>query len=241
MSEIDKLDANGNPIPEDEKVTVPKKQYDEMVEKLASETQSKVNLVAEIKELREKKQLTEAEAEDLKKKLEQREVIVPDSTVLTPERIAEITTNTLRTALAEKDAEVAKANREAAMTEFLSKNKEFHPENDEGGLKLSALQRKLSRFNMEGLKTEPEFLSVLEDASRLVGIASKSKPVGTDPNPAAPMGARGGAQIQDAAGDNLSSKELQIIERSFGGDKERYIKIKTKRPDYVASLLQYSL
>src|SRR3990167_4636527 len=110
MSENRQLDENGNPILDDEKVTVPKKQYDEMVEKLASETQSKVNLVNEIKELREKKQLTEAEAEDLKRKLTERRE-VPGSEVLTPERIAEITNTTLRTALAEKDAEVAKTNR----------------------------------------------------------------------------------------------------------------------------------
>ncbi len=240
MTENRQLDENGNPIPEDEKVTVPKKQYDEMVEKLASETQSKVKLVAEIKELREKKQLTEAEAEDLKKKLEQQKVIAPDSTVLTPERIAEITTNTLRTALAEKDAEVAKSNRESAMTTFLSKNKEFHPENDEGGLKLSALQKKLTRFNMSDLKTEGDFLTVLEDASRLVSNIQERKVPGQDPNPAAPLG-RGVTPKESEDDKSLSAKEQNIIDRTFDGDKERYLKIRAKRPDYVATLLQYSL
>lgn len=240
MSEIDKVDVDGNPIIEDEKVTVLKKQYDEMVEKLASETQSKTNLVAEIKELREKKQLTEAEAEDLKKKLEQQKVVIPDSSVLTPERIAEITTSTLRMALAEKDAEVAKSNREAAMTDFLSKNKEFHPENDEGGLKLSALQRKLSRFNMSELKTQSDFLSVLEDASRLMSNGQGPKVLGEDPNPPTPN--RGGTEVPVIDTDkSISSKEMKIIERSFDGDKERYLKIRAKRPDYVATLLQYSL
>jgi len=239
MSENRQLDENGKPISEGETVTVLKKQYDEMVEKLANESQSKVNLVNEIKELREKKQLTEAEAEDLKKQLAQRKEVPADSTVLTPERIAEITTDTLRTALAEKEVEVAKSNREAAMATFLSRNKEFHPDNDEGGLKKSALEKKLAQFNTMGLKTEAEFLTVFEDASRLVGIEPKSKSTGIDPNPPAPM-ARG-AEVHEVKVENLSTKELQIIERTFGGDKERYIKIKAKRPDYVASLLQYSL
>lgn len=223
----------------DEKVTLPKKEYDEIVGKLADKTQSEANLVSEIKELREKKQLTEAEAEDLKKKLEQRDAIVVDTKDLTPEKIAEIAANTMKSAFAERDNETAKANRTAAFTAFISKHKEFHPDNDQGGIKMAALERKVSQFNTGGLKTESDFLTVLEDASKLVGTTQAAKPIGSDPNPLAPIGTREGTYVPEASVDNLTSKEMKVIEQSFGGDKERYLKIKAKRPEYVATLLQY--
>lgn len=242
MSEIDKVDANGNPIVEAETVSLPKKDYDDMVEKLADKTQTTANLVAEIKDLREKKQLTEAEALDLKKKLEQQPVVPTDGSVLTPERIIELTNSSIESALAKKDAEVAETNRANAMSAFLSKNKEFHPDNDQGGLKLSALQRKVAMFNTGSIKTEADFLTVLEDANRLLSNTSVQIVPGTDPNPPAPNGTRSGTPAPVVDNDNtLSAKELNIIERSFDGDRERYIKIRAKRPDYVATLLQYSL
>lgn len=240
MSEIDKVDVNGNPILVDETVSLPKKDYDDMVEKLANETQSKASLVAEIKELREKKQLTEAEAADLKKKLEQRDVTPVDVKDLTPDKIAEIAMNTFKSVLAEKEQETAKSNRASAMTTFLSNHKEFHPDNDEGGLKLGVLERKLAQFNTNGVTSESGFLSILEDAAKLIGTTSVVTPE-SDPNPPAPNGTRDGSQVPSVVNDKLTSKELQIIERSFDGDRERYLKIKAKRPDYVATLLQYSL
>jgi len=226
----------------DETVTVPQSQYDEIVEKLASETQSKVNLVNEIKELREKKQLTEREAEELRKKLES-SVLPPQSSsgVLTSEQIEEIALSTMKSAFAAKDTEEAQANKVNAMNSFLGKHKEFHPDNDPGGIKLSALEQKFARFNTEGLKKESDFLSVLEDASSLVRPTQQSQTPGIDPNPPAPTGTQSGTPASEMTDDKLSQKEITIINRSFDGDRERYLKIKQKRPDYVASLLQYSL
>lgn len=235
------MSENSNPQG-DETIVVPKAQYDEMVEKLADATQSKANLVAEIQELREKKQLTEAETEELRKQLEGR-VDPPASTgEITPEKIAEMVTETAKKLLSERDNEAAKENQEAALNDFLSKHTEFHPENDEGGLKLSALQRKLERFNTSGLKSREDYAAVLEDARNLVfGGQPPRDEEGRNPNPLPPNGGgRESAPVREAVDDRLTPKELQIIERSFGGDKERYLKIKAKRPDYVATLLQYS-
>ncbi len=227
----------------DEQVTVPKKQYDEMVEKLADKTQSNTNLVNEIKELREKKQLSEADAEELRKKLEQREVVQPVATELTPEKVAEIASNTLKSALAERESETAKNNRSEAIKKFIDSHKEFHPDNDEGGLKLAALERKLAQFNTAGLKTESEFLSVLDDASKLVSNTQQARPLGSNPNPPAPIGTRAADTFEEDVSKDLTAKEMRLVNDPngmFNGDKERYLKIKAKRPDYVATLLQYS-
>lgn len=226
---------------ENDTVTVPKQQYDEMVESLADKTQSTTNLVSELKDLRAKNQLTEAEAEDLKKKLAARDAAPVDTKDLTPEKIAEIASDTLRSALAERDNEVAKQSRISAMTTFLSKHKEYHPDNDQGGIKLAALERKVSQFNTASLKTESDFLTILEDATKLVGSTQVVKPLGSDPNPPAPNGGGRGTQVPEVDVDSLTPQELKIVERSFDGDKERYLKQKAKRPDYVATLLRFSV
>lgn len=228
--------SENNP-PEGE--TVSKEQYNELVEKLANATQSKVNLVEEIKGLRETKQITEAEAAELRKKLEERSGTQASDEEVTPEKIAEITSQTVARILSEQDIQTAKANKEMAKAAFLEKYKEFAPENDEGGLKFSALENKLARFNLSGLKTQNDFMSVFEDARNLVVERSQVNDTGIDPNPLAPSGT--GTPPKSGGDDKLSVKEMQIVERSFGGDKERFLKIKAKRPDYVASLLQYSL
>lgn len=223
-----------------ETVTVPKEQYDEMVEKLADKTQATANLVAEITELREKKQLTEAEAEELRKKLSERDGSGAGQD-LNPDKVVEITSETVRKILADQDIEKAKANKRAALAAFQAKYKEFHPENDEGGLKLSALEKELENFNLSGLVSETDFLARFEKARNLVVGSGQVQPDGgTDPNPLPPNGGGSAPQAKESIDNQLTSKEMQIIDRTFGGDKERYLKIKAKRPDYVATLLQYS-
>jgi len=222
----------------DDDTTVSKEQYNEIVEKLADATQSKVNLVAEIQELREKKQITEAEAEELRTKLAARTEPEPTEG-LNPEKVMEITSEAVRKILADKDLESAKANKKSAMAAFQAKYKEFHPENDEGGLRLAALERELNDFNLGGLVTEADFMTKFEKArSLVVGIQAPTSEDGTDPNPLPPNGG-GNAGPREAVTTQLTSKEMKIVEQSFGGDKDRYLKIKAKRPDYVASLLQY--
>lgn len=234
-----KVDEDGNPILETETVAVPKKQYDEMVEKLADSTQSKANLVSEIKELREKKQLSDAEAVELRKKLEARSAPLNPSD-LTPEKIAEMTTETVSRILSERETQVSKDNMGTALGSFKAQHPEFHPENDEGGIKMAMLERKLGQFNMSGLKTEKEFLSVLSDARRLVTNVPEPEGKGDNPNPLPPNSGGDGSKLREVS-VTLTPKEWKIIENTFGGDKERYLKIKAKHPDYVNTLLQYSV
>jgi len=223
----------------DDDTTISQEKYNEVVEMLADKTQSNANLVAEIKELREKKQITEAEAEELRSKLANR-TEAPGATEVTPEALREMATEAALKILSDRDVQDAKQNREDAMRDFLEKHKEFHPDNDEGGLKLSALEKKISRFNADGLKTHDDFLSLFEDAKNLVVGQTAPSDRSENPNPLPPQGG-GNAGPREAVDTQLTSKEMLIIDRSFGGDKERYLKIKVKRPDYVATLLQHSV
>lgn len=239
MNENRQLDEDGNPIL-DETVIVPKKQYDEMVEKLADSTQSKTNLVNEIKELREKKQLSDAEAVELRKKLDAHSKEPLNPSDLTPEKIAEMTTETVSRILSERETQDSKDNLKTALDSFKAQYPEFHPENDEGGIKMAMLERKLGRFNITDLKTEKEFLLVLGDARKLVTNVSEPEGKGDNPNPLPPNSGGEGSKHRELY-VTLTPKEWKIIENTFGGDKERYLKIKAKRPDYVDTLLQYSV
>ena len=223
-----------------ETISVPKKDYDEMVEKLATTSQDKANLVNEIKELREKGQLTAAEADELRKKVEQLESGRGESQELTPEKIVEEAEKAAKRVISERDKEDAKANRKIAMERFQEAYKEFHPENDEGGIKLARLEKEIAEFNMEGLSSVQDFMKKLEKArSLVVGGGETRNEETTEVHPHIPEGGTR-SEAKESKDDKLTSKELEIIDRSFGGDKARYLKIKEKRPDYVESLLQYS-
>jgi cell division septum initiation protein DivIVA len=232
-------DSTQLPNEETQEGEVSKEAYNELVEKLANETQSKASLVAEIKDLREKKQISEAEAEAAREKLEAAKAAPASVEEFTPQRVAEVAEEAAQRVLRNREREEAKGNRAAAMDAFIAEHREFHPDNDEGSLKMAALERKLERFNLSGLQSVSDFKSVFEDASRLVGGIQPDNGSPENPNPLPPNG--GGTSPKSAESTVLSSKEMKIIDRTFGGDKERYLKIKAKKPDYVASLLQYSL
>ncbi len=233
-----------NPTPEGETPSenegvVSQENYEDVVEKLASKTQNETNLVAEIKGLREKKQIAEADAESLKKKLAKENVIETTGKEFNPTMVEEITRKTLAAALAERDVETTKIASNNAMSSFINSHKEFHPDNDVGGIKMAALENKLAMFNTNNLSTESEFSNILEEASRLT-FSTINKEQSMNPTVTEPTG-EGAAVPKESQEDKLTPQELQIIDRVFDGNKERYLKQKTKRPDYVKTLLHYNI
>lgn len=217
--------------------TVSKEQYNEVVEKLANERQSTANLVSEIKELRDKKNLSDEEAETLRKKVLELEGSNNAPEDMSPKEVIKAAEEAARKIFEDKERDDAKANRRAAFENFIGQHKEFHPDNDVGGIKLAALERKIDMFNTSGLHSVRDFMSVLEDAYRLIAGTQTPIEESQNPNPDAPEGS--GATPKTGDDNKVSAKEMKIIDRSFGGDKERYLKIKAKRPEYVASLLAY--
>lgn len=225
--------------PEEQGNVVSQENYEDVVEKLASKTQNETNLVAEIKELREKKRIAETDAESLKEKLAKDKVVESTVKDINPTTVEEITRQTLAAALAERDAETTKTASNTAMSTFVNSHKEFHPDNDVGGIKMAALEKKLAMFNTSGLRNESDFRNVLEEASRLIS-STEVKEQPSNPTVTEPTGS-GAAVPKESQEDKLTSQELQIIDRVFDGNRERYIKQKAKRPDYVRTLLRYNI
>ncbi len=221
----------------EEDVTLSKKEHAELVENLANRTQDKKNLTDEIKELREKKVAAEDEAERLRLQEEARATETPSSTELTPENVAELAAKTVAEALRNKDESDAKTNRQSALSQFKATHKEFHEDNDEAGLKMSAFNRKLERINVSGLQTTRDFLAAFEDAYTLMPKEDRVPEETTVPQPTS---SETPVSTPEVAQTTLTSKEEKIIKDSFDGDKERYLKIKAKRPDYVDELLRYA-
>lgn len=220
----------------EEEVVLTTEQHKELVEGLANLTQDKTNLVNEIKELREKKQITEAEAEELRKKITDNQQPI-DTGVLTPEKVKKTAEKTVSDILEQREKDSAKANRESAIRKFQELHKEFHPGNDEAGIKLGSLENTFNRFNVGSLKTEEEFLSVLDDAYKLL---NPSKPLEEAPTEFQDEPVEGRGDPTPSGSDkNLTSKEQKLVRVYFKGSTEDYIKARAKRPDYVDQLLQF--
>ena len=214
----DKLDEQGNPIP----VEI----ADEKEKEFA-----KVNtqLVEEIKELRLKLGITEGLLKDKEK-----EPVIDPNHVLTDEEKLEVL---LDKKLKEKTALDAKANKKAAFEKFVAENKEFNPENDPTGLKRDALQKKVDRFNTEGLTTVDEFLSVIGEAKTL--LLGNDKPI--EPSREQNLYSNPGKLNNNPSGkkdDELTPKELKLAQQT-GKTKEQILKLKLKNPEYLEGLLKY--
>lgn len=184
----------------------------ELVEKVATLTQDKENLVNEIKELRGKKapEIDEAVIETKAKEIVER-------------------------VLNEKTNEKSGEAKTIAEEKFKNKFKEFKPENDPGGIKYAAFQKTLARMNLSGLKTTEEFLETFEDAYLVLN--KKSIKEGTYSNQS-DFNHELGGNIKEVDADDLSPKELKLIKQQ-GIDKAAYLKMKEKRPAYVRELLHW--
>lgn len=223
-------DANIPDNQEPKVVTVDESKYNEIVTQLATKTQNEANLVSELKELREKKQ----EAERVARELAEKNAARPENQLDT----REIVKATLQEELARRSQVEAEANRTSAINEFKGSHPEFHGDNDPGGIKYEQFEKTLGRFNTSGLATRDEFAIVLSDAYRLMtGKTSQSESSTqnySDPSTSAP-------QPRAVDNTNLSEAELKIVRTSYNGDKDKYLAMKKKRPDYIATLLRYSI
>jgi hypothetical protein len=135
--------------------------------------------------------------------------------------------------LNEKEKGTALENRKSAEAKFKEAYKEFHPDNDPGGVKFAALQGKLTRFSTEGLKTEQDFVGLMEDAYTLT-TGNKPQPREVVFYASSPSGTN--VQPKTIDGNRLTTKEDKLIQ-SLGWTTEKYLAQKAKRPHYVAELV----
>ena len=212
----------------EEPTMTPEEELEKVKAENATLLQTKENLVSEIKDIRSKKQLTEKEKEELASKLEELEGTVDktepkDTDVF--KKVEEL--------LNKKEQQSREKNRDKAMNKFLAKHPEFSASNDEAGLRKSAFEKKLSMFNTGSLEDEDDFLSIYEDAYRLLGrdekVINDSKEVINNP-----------LTHKEPKKDDpmkLSPMEIDYINKHMGGNEKRYKELKTKNPDAIRRLL----
>lgn len=237
----EEFNPDGTPKVPEESITLSKAKYDELVEGLAQKNQAVTNLTSEVIELREKKQLTEAEKVLLEKKIQElnnlKDIKLED---LTPEKIDSIINQRLNESLSKKEQEERVKNQKLALFKFKESNKEFSESNDPGGLKFAVLEKKLSRFNLSGQSSVEDFYSVYNDALSLIKKEGAKPDIVSNPYSATPSNESPVIRT-DNLNDNITSSEKKIIDRSFGGDVKKFLEQKKKRPDYVATLMKYAI
>lgn len=138
--------------------------------------------------------------------------------------------------MAKKEQESAQTARQNAESKFKSAHKEFHPDNDPGGIKFAAFQRYLARINTTGLKTEEEFTSAYTDALALMNRTEAPKETVITPYADTPTD---GGEPRQSDPNALTPKEKKVIE-GLGWSEEKYLKMKKSRPAYVEQLLAYA-
>lgn len=234
------FNADGSPVDPEQVVALSKEEHTKLVEELAQKNQATANLVSEIKELREKKQLTETEKSALEAKIKDlSDLSKANPEDLTPQKIDALINQRLDETLSKKEKETRAESRVSALSKFKELNKEFSEANDAGGLKMSALERKLSMFNMDNPKSAEDFYAVFENARLLLKREEGKETIVQNPYSHTPSNEAPTPKV-DNLNDNLTPVEQKIIDRTFGGDKKRYLEQRLKRPDYVETLLKYA-
>ena len=219
-------DKNGKVLSEEEVQALIAK-TETVVEELANEKQSKANLVSEIKQVRERAQTAEEKLK-LTEKPEPATPAAPD--------VKDTIISVLDERLSVEAQKRAKENRETALAMFKDEHSEFHPDNDPGGVKFAAFEATLKQFNTDDIKDVDGYMNLFDSA---VLLMKRPEQKNSFRNPYSSTPSNPSSTIRISDPNQLSAKELKIIQDSFGGDKARYLKIKPKRPEYVKTLLQY--
>lgn len=143
---------------------------------------------------------------------------------------------TVRKLLAEQAAGTVKEERSSAEATFRNTHKEFHPDNDPGGLKWAAFEKSLAEVNLSGASSKDAFVSKFETALLIMnkGKSSSDATVIT-PYADTPVDSGGNPIVVNSNG--LTAKELRIV-KNLGWTEERYVKLKKSNPAYVESIIQ---
>ncbi len=190
---------------------IKKEDVQKIVDELATLKQDKENLVNELKELRSKK------------------------TGPTPEEIEAKAKDVVTKMLEEQTQKNSSDSRKNAEEKFKKLYPEFNPENDTAGLNYSTFQKKMERINLSNLSKEEEYLEAFEDAYVLM---NKNKIMSESSYSPQFESQSFASKFKTSDGRDLSEKEVKLLKQN-GWDKDKYLKMKEKRPAYVRTLLEY--
>jgi len=199
-----------------------------LLEKVSTLEKNFSGIVEELKTERKTKQEAQAELEALKlvKKAE------GEKTAVTGEDVEA----KIRAVLNENAKVKADSERVTAELKFKETHTEFSEANDPGGIKFATIKEKLNRLSDQGLATENDFIGLYDDAYLLV---KKERNVDTQQyNPYASSSSNSGASPKQVDTSGLSAKEEKLMKME-GWDKEKFLKMKLKRPAFMDSLLEH--
>lgn len=140
----------------------------------------------------------------------------------------------VKAVFAERDGTKAQSDKKAAFDKFVNEHKEYHPENDAGGIKRAALEKELAGLvSWVNPSATDDFAAVIGKANALLrgNDTSRQNPMNT---PSSMPNSPSEQRVIDNS--KLSSKETELIDRN-GWTEEQYLKLKDKMPDYFDSLL----
>lgn len=178
-------------------------------------------------ELTTTKESLNGTVEELKKLREKRDP------ALTPEHSNPTdVTAAVAAALEERRKLDAESNRKLAIARFQEADKEFHKDNDPGGLKMKAILDEFETFNNSSLFSVEEFTARLDKAKRLV-LGTKKEVVEEVLDDPSLNG--GGPTPKSEKATKLTAEERQVI-KDLGWTEERFLAVKEKNPNYVRSL-----
>ena len=113
---------------------------------------------------------------------------------------------------------------------------EFDPTTDAAGIVFRKFEEEMSKFNFSGLKTKEEIKARMEEVYEFQNRSKR-----TEQKPNFYNGTRQiSTEVQVTDENSLTNGEKKLME-DMGMDKERFLKIKEKRPSYVKGLLARSL
>lgn len=136
--------------------------------------------------------------------------------------------------LTEKEQEEAKLARERSLEKFRESVREFSKENDEAGIVFSKFENELKKFNLDGLKSEQDFMARYKDVYDYMNRKQSTPTPDSSFYQGSPKGP--GSSAPEGDSDPLSDVEKKVLER-LGWTKEKYLQQKAKHPDFVRSLL----
>jgi hypothetical protein len=215
------MSSQENPVQDTEK----EQEITRLKEEIAARDAKLANAGSELSTMRQSKAEIEGERDALKVKLQSLEQPTPATDA------AEV----VKQALEARDREDAQRSKASAETAFKNSHKEFHPDNDPGGLKFEAYKAYLKKFSDSGLKSEKDFSTLYEDAYVLMNKGQSPKDERITPSPHVPLNPSN--PPREISSDKLTYEEKRVVER-LGWTEDKFLKMKETRPDYIKSLFK---
>lgn len=212
-----------------EPITPPEKTVEELKAELATAQQAQQALTGELTDTRPKLRDATEKIELLTQQLQ----AAVEKNSQNPEE-AKIT-EAVEAVLAKRTQQSAQANREAAFVKFVADNKEYHPENDTGGLKMAALKNEFNQFNTSGIVEVGDFVTVIGKANALLRGTDTARQT-TVVTPQSSTSSQPAAPVTQPVSE-ISPAEKKLIE-SNGWTEEKFLKLKAKMPDMIEGLIR---